>query len=248
MAAAYDNYDYPSYWEGREYEHNSEIIALKSFLEKIPKIRKILEVGSGFGRLTPHYLFRAKSVILVDPSAKLLKIARKDLKDKKIKFIQSLIENISGKVKGNTIDLIICVRVMHHLDDVEEIFDIFERLVKKNGYLILEFPNKCHLKAVLTEFFKGNVTFLLDIFPKDVKTKKRKKTLPFKNYHPDYIRYELEKHGFEIIQERSVSNIRIPFFKRVLQTPFLLYVEKISQILLSKINFGPSKFILAKKI
>jgi len=25
MAAAYDDYDYPSYWEGREYEHEAEV-------------------------------------------------------------------------------------------------------------------------------------------------------------------------------------------------------------------------------
>jgi len=248
MAAAYDTYDYPSYWEGREYEHTSEIVALKAFLQKIPKIRKILEVGAGFGRLTPHYLFRAKDVILVDPSARLLKMARDDFNDKKIRYIQSRIENVTGKVKGNTIDLIICVRVMHHLDDIEEIFEIFERLIKKNGYLILEFPNKCHLKAVISEFFKGNITFLLDIFPKELKTKKRKKTLPFKNYHPDYIRHKLSKHDFEIIEERSVSNIRIPFLKKALQTPLMLNIEKILQKPLSKVNFGPSKFILAKRI
>ena len=45
MAAAYDNYDYPSYWQGREYEHQSDVIALKSLLDQIPAIRALLEVG-----------------------------------------------------------------------------------------------------------------------------------------------------------------------------------------------------------
>ena len=64
MPAAYDSFDYPSYWEGREYEHNSELIALRRLISLIPKIDTLLEIGAGFGRLTPEYLYRAKRIIL----------------------------------------------------------------------------------------------------------------------------------------------------------------------------------------
>ena len=37
MSPAYDTYDYLSYWEKREYEHESEVIALSAFLKKIAK-------------------------------------------------------------------------------------------------------------------------------------------------------------------------------------------------------------------
>ncbi len=90
MSAAYDKYDYLKYWIGRDYEHKSEVIALRALLTKIKKIKTILEIGAGFGRLVSSYSFRAKKIILSDPSAKTLKVARSAFKNKKnIKFIHS---------------------------------------------------------------------------------------------------------------------------------------------------------------
>ncbi len=249
MSAYYDDFDYPSYWKGREYEHQSELISLKTFLDKIPKINTLIEIGAGFGRLIPTYLFRSKKIILSDPSVKLLNIAKKNFKSKNIKFIQSKIENLSKKIRSRTADLLICVRVLHHIKDIDIAFSNMNRLLKKGGYLILEFPNKCHGKAAISEFLKGNFTFLLDIFPKEVKSKgKRKKTLPFFNYHPDIINEKLTKHGFKIIERRSVSNVRSPTLKKLFNTEVLLLFERNLQRPLSKISFGPSIFILAKKI
>ena len=98
MSAAYDTFDYPGYWIGRDYEHKSEVIALKALLQKIKRIKTILEVGAGFGRLVPSYAFRAKKIILSDPSSKSLKIARGAFSGKKsIKFIHSCLENLPAK-------------------------------------------------------------------------------------------------------------------------------------------------------
>lgn len=247
MAAAYDTYDYPSYWIGREYEHKAEIHALKNLLSQIPKINTILEIGAGFGRLTPSYRFRAKKVILSDPSAKLLGLAKSELKGDHIKFIQSTIENLPDKIRPGSIDLILVVRVLHHIRDLDEAFEIVTKLLDRNGYLLLEFANKQHLKATVSEFFKGNFTFPLDIFPKELKSTKRQKTLPFMNYHPDLIKEKLQKHGFKILDKRSVSNIRSPFIKKVISTPTLIFFESLLQKPLSRISFGPSIFILARK-
>lgn len=249
MPAAYDTYDYPSYWIGREYEHEAEILALKDLLSKIPKIKTILEVGAGFGRLTPTYVYRANRVILSDPSAKLLGLARESLKEKKLEFIQAKIENLPEKIRANYLDLIIIVRVLHHLEDLDKVFSVSQRLLKKNGFLLLEFANKKHSKAILTEFFKGNFTFPFNIFPKDIKSEnsQREKTLPFVNYHPDVIKEKLAACGFKILEKRSVSNIRSPFIKKIIPTPTLILLEKYLQKPLAYVNFGPSIFLLATK-
>lgn len=248
MPAAYDTYDYPAYWQGREYEHESEVIAIKAFLKKIPKIKKILEIGAGFGRLTPLYEYRANKIILADPSSKLLKIAREQMTGKKVRFVHSKIENIKDQLRKNCVDLIVVVRVLHHIENLDEALTIIQELVKKNGYLILEFANKEHLKATLSEFLKGNLTFPLDIFPLDKRSSKsvKKNTLPFVNYHPGQIMEKLESLGFAVIEKRSVSNIRSTIIKRILPKELLLFFEKYLQIPLSHINFGPSIFILAK--
>ncbi|MFH1971769.1 MAG: methyltransferase domain-containing protein [Patescibacteria group bacterium] len=250
MSAHYDTYDYPSYWEKRVYEHESEIIALKALLLSIKKIDSIIDIGSGYGRLTQTYLHRGKKVILTDPSLKLLSIAKNTFKNiKKVKYIQSKAETLKGKIKPKSIDLAIMIRVIHHLDSPEEVFKIVNKLIKPGGYLILEFANKRHGKAVFKEMCKGNLTFLLDIFPKDMRSSKsiKKKTIPFTNYHPDSIIKMLSDSGFKIIDKRSVSNIRSTRIKKSIPLNSLLKIEELLQKPLSYINFGPSIFLLARK-
>lgn len=251
MPAYYDSFDYPAYWIGREYEHRSEIIALKAFLLRIRKIKTILEVGTGFGRLTPTYIFRARRVILSDPSSKLLKIAKDEFRNhKNIKYLHTSLENLPNKVRHGSCDLLIMIRVIHHIKNLDQAFKNIGRLLKSRGYLIFEFANKRHWKAIFQEFLKGNLTFPFDIFTTDIKTEKgrRQTILPFLNFHPDQIDRMLLNHGFEIIEKRSVSNIRSTFLKRILPVELLVFLDKISQRILSNIDFGPSIFILARKV
>lgn len=250
MTAHYDTYDYSSYWEKRDYEHESEIIALKALLLKINKVDSILDIGAGYGRLTQTYLHRGKKIILTDPSINNLSLAKNKFKDnKKIKYIQSKVETLKDKIKSKSIDLAIMIRVIHHLEKPEEVFRIINKLIKPGGYFILEFANKSHGKAVFKELFKGNLTFLLDIFPKDMRSSRsiKKKTIPFTNYHPDSIIKMLSDSGFKIIDKRSVSNIRSTKIKNSISLSSLLKIEELLQKPLSYINFGPSIFILARK-
>ncbi len=248
MPAAYDNFDYPSYWEGREYEHESEVLAISSFLKSIEKIGTVVEVGAGFGRLTPSYEYRAKKLVLTDPSANLLKQAKTKHHSKKSKFIQTSIENLSKKIRANTADLTIFVRVLHHIKDPKKAIKTLSKITRPKGYIILEFANKAHFKANIREALKGDFTYLLDIFPKEVGGKQsKKKTIPFFNFHPDKIEEYLKDEGFTILERRSVSNVRSTFLKKRLPLALLLSLEKIFQKPLASLNFGPSIFLLAKK-
>jgi len=249
MPAAYDNYDYPAYWIGRDYEHESEVLAIRAFLRKIPKIKTVLEVGSGFGRLVPSYAFRAKKIILTEPSGKLLKISRLSYPEKNISFVQTTAKNLSKKIRRKSIDVAICVRVIHHVEETDELIENVCHVLKDKGYFILEFANKKHLKATFLEFLKGNFTFPIDIFPSDKRSAKSIKaaTLPFLNYHPDEITRKLIDCDFKVIETRSVSNIRSPFLKKLLSTESLVSLEKALQVPLSYLNFGPSIFVLAQK-
>jgi 2-polyprenyl-3-methyl-5-hydroxy-6-metoxy-1,4-benzoquinol methylase len=141
------------------------------------------------------------------------------------------------------------IRVIHHLENPEKVIKIVNKLIKPGGYLILEFANKSHGKAVFKEICKGNLTFLLDIFPKDMRSSKsiKKKTIPFINYHPDSIIKMLQDNGFKIIEKRSVSNIRSTKIKNSISLRSLLAIEKLLQKPLSYINFGPSIFLLVRK-
>lgn len=251
MPAAYDNYDYPSYWKGRNYEHLSEFMAIKSLLTRVSKINKSIEIGSGFGRIVPSYLFRVKKTLLTDPSAKLISLSMKKYgKNKRVEFLQSTLENLKDKIKLKNFDLAIMVRVLHHIEDIDNAFKTINSLLVKGGYLILEFPNKSHLKANIRQFLKGDLTYPLNIFPLDLRSKKniKKNTLPFINYHPDQVMEKLKGAGFEIVEVRSVSNIRSTLLKRLVPIHTLLDIEKYLQIPVAKLYLGPSFFVLAKKI
>ncbi len=250
MTEAYDTYDYISYWQERKYEHESEVIAIKNFLLKIPKISKILDIGCGFGRHTPYYIFKSKSIVLCDPSARALKEAKKRFKsNRKIKFLQSGLENLTKKLPRASFDFIMMVRVIHHIKNPDKAFTIIQKLLSPKGYFILEFPNKTHWKALLRNFLKGNFIFPIDIFPIDRRSKsaRKKNSLPFLNYHPGIIKEKMRRHGFQIIETRSVSNIRNSFLKRNIPLSLLLFIERKFQKCLACTNFGPSIFILAQK-
>ena len=81
----YNLIDYSSYWQNRQYEEKAEEIALKKLFSSLSKKKQktILEIGAGFGRLAAIYASFFKKVILLEPSAKLLKEAQANLANKK---------------------------------------------------------------------------------------------------------------------------------------------------------------------
>ena len=249
--AAYDDYDYPRYWNGRDYEHESEAIALGAFFTKIGKDKKIIDIGGGYGRLAKVYGQNAKEITLAEPSAGLLKKAEDFLEGSSadIKFVQSTIEALPKKIKGKKYDVAVLVRVMHHIKDPEKAIKIVSRHIPKGGYFILEFANKLHGKAIVRNFLSGNFTFPLDIFPIDKRSRKniKKHSILFMNHHPDVLADVLKNNNFRVIEKRSVSNIRSRKVKKLLSLPILVKIEGIVQKPLARFNFGPSIFILAKK-
>lgn len=250
MASHYDHYDYPEYWTSREYEHKCEEIAINAFLERCQSVKNALDIGAGYGRLTKTYLHRVKKIYLTDPSAKLLSVARKNLKrNKKVVFIQSCLVNLKNQIPNTKFDLVLFVRVMHHMLDHKATILEINKFVKEHGFLILEVPNKRHFKAVAKQILCGNFTYPLDIFPKDIRCAKniKQKTIPFVNYHPDVIIKTLKDINYKIIEVRSVSNFRLSYLKGIFPIETLLSIEEKLQVFLGRFFFGPSIFILAQK-
>lgn len=251
MAAAYDDYDYPSYWENRSYEHASEVTAIGRFFEQIGDNKSVLDIGAGYGRLAKVYDKFSKRITLVDPSSEILKKAKVYLNGacKKTNFVRSTLQNLGDKIKKEKYDVVVLVRVMHHIKDPALAIKIASRYLPRGGYIILEFANKMHGKAIVTNFLNGNFTFPLDISPIDKRSKKniRRHSILFLNHHPDVIEKCLDDNGFRIVNRLSVSNIRSCFVKERVPLAILTALENYIQKPLARINFGPSIFILAQK-
>lgn len=246
----YDGYDYPRYWEGRGYEHNCEIFAIKQMIKRLEKPPKnIIDIGCGFGRLLPSYYSSSAKITLLDPSQSLLDIAADKNKSKKIQYKKGDIKDLK-KLKKDTYDLALIVRVLHHVEDLSGALDSINSILKSDGYLILEYANKMHGKDQIRNLLHGNFTFPLDISPIDKRSEKniKENSIPFLNFHPDDIEDKLRALNFKIIEKRSVSNFRSHYIKKIIGESKLLRIEKYLQKPLAKLHFGPSVFILAKKV
>ncbi len=244
-------FEYREYWHGRKYENESEIIALESFFSKIDKSTRLsklslLDIGAGFGRLATFYLPKIKKAVLLEPSKKLSSQARENLKEYgNFNLISGLIEKTSFLNKR--FDIVLMIRVVHHLESPEAVFSKINGLLKPRGYLILEFANKIHFKNVIYNLFSGHDADLglEKIDHRSLKIKAR--SIPFYNYHPVWIKRKLEENGFEFVEKRSVSNLRCSFLKRLIPYFLLIMAEKLAQKTLSRFCFGPSVFVLARK-
>jgi ubiquinone/menaquinone biosynthesis C-methylase UbiE len=243
------SFDYKKYWSTREYENQSEKIALKKLLALISKKGTLIDIGGGFGRLTSEYAPLFKSCLLVEPSEKLLDEAKKLCsKYKNLSVGKSFVEKLP--VGSESFDVALLIRVLHHLTNLSQVIKEVKRVLKPNGYLILEFANRIHFKNCLKAFIRLDFKFFTDHTPKDISQKLR--VAPFFNYHPNQIKTLFLGNGFKIIKSLPVSNFRHPLCKRLIPLKVLLSLESFLQLLTSYFPFlkysGPSIFILAQRV
>jgi len=121
----------------------------------IKKGMQILEPGCGNGEFTPFILKKIgkKGVVwLVDISDKMLKIAKRNLKNKKnLRYINCCASKIP--VEKNFFDMVIVFNSFPHFYPKKIFIKEFYRVLKNNGFLIIahDFPrekiNRIHNKA-----------------------------------------------------------------------------------------------------
>lgn len=243
-------FDYKKYWATREYENQSEKIALKRLFHLIPQTHKktIIDIAGGFGRLTPVYAPLFKSCLLIEPSQKLLDEAKKLCQEYKNLIIKrGFLEKLP--VGNQEFDVALFIRAIHHLSDLGTAMKEINRALKPGGFLILEFANKFHLKNCLKALFSLNFKFFTDHTAYEISQKRG--SVPFINYHPNRIKTLLLSNGFRIIKSLSVSNFRFLLFKKFIPLAILLFLESSFSLLTSHFSLlrycGPSIFILAQK-
>ncbi|HSX18027.1 MAG TPA: class I SAM-dependent methyltransferase [Candidatus Saccharimonadales bacterium] len=245
-ADQYDDpkYNYQDYWAGREYEHSAEEMAIKRMLKGL-HFKHAVDVGGGYGRLSKFLTNFADKVTLAEPSQQQLDIAAIYLKDTP-QVEQKLLQAADLKMKESSADLVLVVRVLHHLPDPLAELKEISRILKPGGIFILEFANDAHFLNRIRYGIRGKG---VPTAPVDIRSEANKKAgeIPFVNHHPKYIIKLLGEAGFEVETALSGSNLRSPSLKKVLGKNVLLGLEKVMQPMLAPIYFGPSVWLRLKK-
>jgi ubiquinone/menaquinone biosynthesis C-methylase UbiE len=238
------NHNYLHYWDGREYEHAAEEIAIRKLLRG-KTFDKAVDVGGGYGRLCVLLEEYAKHVTLAEPSQQQLDIAKDYLKDHP-EVDRKLLQAADLKFKDASIDLLTMIRVMHHLPDPMPEFNEIARVLSADGVAIVEVANYAHARNRIKHIVRGK---RLPTKPIDIRSvaNRRKEEIPFVNHNPKTVIRQLAHAGLQVEAVLSVSNLRSTTLKKVLPRGVMLGFEKVMQRPLANTYFGPSVFFLVRK-
>lgn len=103
------------------------------------KGKHILEIGSGTGRFTRELAKRGAHVVCVDLSSKMHKQSRQLLPGNCVEYFV-----MSGSHLGfadDTFDVCLTVNMMSHIKNDSKIFTEVNRILKKGGIFVANFPN-----------------------------------------------------------------------------------------------------------
>tara|TARA_Y100000310_G_scaffold315808_1_gene366802 strand:+ start:189 stop:902 length:714 start_codon:yes stop_codon:yes gene_type:complete len=139
-----DSYDSSRVSDIREVDlHNKEFEIVREFLG-MSKKGKILDVACGTGAVFSHYGDR--EIYGIDISKDMLKHAKDKHPKAKLKIANA--ENIP--YSDGTFSVVITSRFICHTPEYREVIKDMARVVKKDGSLIIDFPNKYSLSMVST--------------------------------------------------------------------------------------------------
>lgn len=250
--ANYDtlDYDYRTYWKNREYENEAEHLLLRKVLRK-EKGNWFIDIGGSYGRLTDTYYKSFKSPLIIDYSLKTLQKNREYLLDRYPNLTLIAANAYYLPFRDNSFDGGLMVRVLHHINEPSKYFSEIYRVLDNKAVYIQEFANKVHLKAAL----RAVIHLDFSLFSKEPYQQPdrdnnegatKNSNVPFLNYHPSWLKTQLNDHHLLVQNKYGCSYLRLPVLKRILEKNLMLEVEKFFQSTLSWSNISPSIFFKTK--
>jgi ubiquinone/menaquinone biosynthesis C-methylase UbiE len=238
------SHNYLHYWDGRQYEHAAEEMALRRLLDG-KHFKTAVDVGGGYGRLCVFLEKYADKVTLAEPSQQQLDIAKDFLKGHP-EVDRQLMQADDLKFKDGSIELLTMIRVMHHLPDPSVEFGEIARVLSDGGYAVIEVANYAHARNRVKHLLKGKK---LPAEPVDIRSAehRNKNEIPFVNHNPETVIKQLAHAGLKVDRILSVSNLRSPALKKIMPRRLMLAIEGILQPTLASSYFGPSIFFMVKK-
>ena len=236
----YEDSQYQSqFWDQGErvYEDQVEAIALQRLLP--PRGDLLLELGAGAGRNTPRYQ-NFKRIVLVDYSTSQLQQARAHLGDSN-RYIYAAANIYHLPFVPGLFDAATLIRVLHHMADAPYALRGIRQVLKPGGIFILEFANKQNLKAILRYIFRRQSWNPFSREPVEFAR------LNF-DFHPAAVRSWLQRSGFNVQRQLTVSHFRIDFLKRRLPLKLLVTLDSLAQWSGYLCQLSPSVFVRTQAV
>jgi ubiquinone/menaquinone biosynthesis C-methylase UbiE len=212
------------FWtQDRAYEDAVERIALKAMLP--PSGHRLIEIGAGFGRLADLYS-GYDEVILFDYSRSMLKEARANRGTSgpsgRPRYLFVAGDFYSLPFVAGLFNTATMVRVIHHAQKAPRVLRHINEILAPGGTFVLEFANKRNLKAIARWLTRRQSWSPFDPEPYEFIK------LNF-DFHPHWVRSQLEQSGFSIQAQRTVSHFRLGFLKRFVPSQFLSMLDALLQ-------------------
>ncbi len=119
-------------------ENKTRDLDQKATIETLSKYAfdRVLELGCGTGKNTEWLITKAKKVIGIDFSEKMLAKAKEKIHSEKVHFIQGDLTQ-KWEVAANFADLITCSLTLEHIQDLDSVFKQANNTLKNEGLFFI---------------------------------------------------------------------------------------------------------------
>lgn len=132
----YESYDYSKEWVGMRLNDLAEKAVIRSLIRRGGKA---LELGGGFGRITKILEPYFDEVVMIDFSNRNIRKASDQLSPHITSLVKTDIRNLP--CKNDLFDLVVMVRIAHHLAKPAQVLDEICRTGKDRATVIISLPN-----------------------------------------------------------------------------------------------------------
>ena len=245
-----NDYDYRTFWVGRDYEQRSEAAVLNRCMRRIGPSQWLVDLGAGYGRNYPRYRATARHVALVDYSRNNLQTAARlyaqDVATQRLHLVRADLNALP--FRDGSFDVGVSIRVLHHLPNVDRTLP--EMLRTLAAQALIDVPIKHHVFARLNAAAQGGyraVVRTATATPRVV----GESEYPFYSFHLDAIRRLLDREGWDSGIAASVNNFRrwdqlLPRPLVAALNPAVRGLDAIAQRI-GRDWWGPNQFLHARR-
>ena len=116
--------------------------------------KKILDLGCGDGTISLQFVTKKNQITFIDLSKKMIDLARKNTPQKFLDRCKYLNLDFYEYFPDQPFDIVLCIGVLAHLDDLEKTIENISRFLKSGGLCVVQFTDHQSLIAKINAFFR----------------------------------------------------------------------------------------------